>query len=430
MTGGNAMPSIKLPYGKGFLTAEIPDERLLSVLEPEGFPEAPEDQRELIRRALESPIESPRLSELAGGKKNIVIIASDHTRPVPSKLIMPLLLEEIRKGSPDAEVTILVATGAHRSPAEDELIEKFGEDIYANERIIVHDCDDKANLVYLGKLPSGGELWINRLAAEAELLAAEGFIEPHFFAGFSGGRKSALPGIAGRETVAYNHNAEFIDSPYCRAGVLENNPIHADMVWAARAAGLKFILNVVLNSAKEVVCAVAGDCEKAHEKGAAFLLERRRVQGEPADIVIATNGGYPLDRNIYQAVKGMTSAEAVVRQGGVIVMLAQSLDGHGAEGFYDTFRGGEDLDGILASFMATPKERTRIDQWQSQIFIRVLKRARVVYVSDAPDEIVRGLRMVPAPSVGEAIGIADELLGDENGRITVIPDGVSVIVSR
>ena len=126
----------------------------------------------------------------------------------------------------------------------------------------------------------------------------------------------------------------------------------------------------------------------------------------------------------------MTSAEAVVRQGGVIVMLAQSLDGHGAEGFYDTFRGGEDLDGILASFMATPKERTRIDQWQSQIFIRVLKRARVVYVSDAPDEIVRGLRMVPAPSVGEAIGIADELLGDENGRITVIPDGVSVIVSR
>lgn len=159
------------------------------------------------------------------GKKDVVIIASDHTRPVPSKIIMPLMLEEIRKGNPDADITILIATGCHRETAKEELVQKFGKDIVDNEKILVHDCDDTTNLVSLGRLPSGGELIINKIAVEADLLCSEGFIEPHFFAGFSGGRKSVLPGIASRKTVLANHRSAFIADDHARTGILEGNPI-------------------------------------------------------------------------------------------------------------------------------------------------------------------------------------------------------------
>ena len=209
------MKSIQLPYGKGHITANIPDERYNGSLVSKMTEYVPtKGQTELVKEALEHPIGTPKLSEMAIGKKKIVIISSDHTRPVPSKIIMPLLLEEVRKGNPDADITILISTGLHRETTKEELIGKFGEDIVKNEKIVIHDCDDKENLVDLGKLPSGGELIINKLAYEADLLVAEGFIEPHFFAGFSGGRKSILPGIASRVTVCYNHNADFIDSPF------------------------------------------------------------------------------------------------------------------------------------------------------------------------------------------------------------------------
>jgi len=431
------MPRFNLPYGKGFLEADIPDRRLLTTLTPTGFQKGLniEEQREIVRSALARPVDSPLLSELSAGKENVVIIASDHTRPVPSKIIMPPMLVEIRKGSPGANITILIATGAHRKTTHAELTEKFGDEIVNNEKIMIHDCDDRANLVNLGKLPSGGDLWLNKTAAEADLLVSEGFIEPHFFAGFSGGRKSVLPGIAGRETVAYNHNSEFIDSPFARAGITENNPIHIDMAFAARVAKLRFICNVVLNNEKEIVFAAAGDCDKAHRRGVDFLKERCGVGRAEADIVITTNGGCPLDQNIYQAVKGMTAAERCVREGGVIIMLAKSDDGHGGESFYKTFNNARNLDSILENFRNTPRNETAADQWQSQIFARVLKRARVVYISDAPHEIVRGLRMTLAHSVEAAVDIADGILWEHNrvkpgdGKIIVIPDGISVIVS-
>ena len=426
------MPSIKLPYGKGFLTAEIPDERLLSVLEPEGFPEAPEDQRELIRRALESPIESPRLSELAGGKKNIVIIASDHTRPVPSKLIMPLLLEEIRKGSPDAEVTILVATGAHRSPAEDELIEKFGEDIYANERIIVHDCDDKANLVYLGKLPSGGELWINRLAAEAELLAAEGFIEPHFFAGFSGGRKSVLPGVAGYESIMENHCASFIADKNATAGRLKGNPVHMDMVYAADRAGLRFILNVMIDGGLNIIDAVAGDPGLAHAEGCERLRASASAERVTAPVVITSNGGYPLDQNLYQLVKCMDTAAKCCEEGGVIICAGECRDGVGGEAFYEDFAGCRDPRELTSRFLSRKPGETTPDQWQSQILARILEKHRVIVVAPLIEAAVKDMGLGWAGSLADAMRMADEMAGrpagDECG-IVVIPNGPGVIVA-
>ena len=188
-----------------------------------------------------------------------------------------------------------------------ELIEKFGGEIVEHEVIAIHDCAVEADMVTIGTLPSGGSLRINRIAAEADLLISEGFIEPHFFAGFSGGRKSVLPGIAARETVYWNHNAEFIASPFARTGILEGNPIHADMIYAAHTAKLAFICNVVINAKHKVVGAFAGDCEMAHVAGTEFLKGLCQCPKAPADIVITSNNGYPLDQNIYQAVKGMTA---------------------------------------------------------------------------------------------------------------------------
>ena len=426
------MPEVQFPYGREFLSLNIPDVRFAGTLVSRMHRYvAPKSPVELVNEAMANPIGTPRLSVMAEGKKKVVLIASDHTRPVPSKCIVPQMLAEIREGSPDAEITILISTGCHRETTKEELIGKFGPEIVANERIVIHDCDDTENLTCLGKLPSGGELIINRLAAEADLLVAEGFIEPHFFAGFSGGRKSILPGIASRKTVLYNHNGQFIDSPRARTGIVDGNPIHNDMLYAARAARLAYVVNVVINADKQAVFAVAGDVDLAHRVGREFLASQCQVPAKLSDIVISTNGGYPLDQNIYQSVKGMTAAEATVKEGGVIIMLARSNDGHGGRVFYETFRDEKNLQRMMKKFVETPPEETIIDQWESQIFARILMRATVIYVSDAPDDMVTDMHMIPAHSLEEALKKADEVLaakGTVNSSVLAIPDGVSVMV--
>ncbi len=346
---------INLPYGKEKQVLNVDEANLNSLLVSQIEDYHPgKSQTELVSAAIENPFASEKLCQLAIGKKKIVIIASDHTRPVPSKIIMPLMLKEIRKGNPDAEITILIATGFHRLTTREELVGKFGETIVDTEKIVVHDSGDDNSLVKIGTLPSGGELIINRLAAEADLLVSEGFIEPHFFAGFSGGRKSVLPGIASRVSVLANHCGEFINHPNARTGVIEGNPLHIDMLYAARTAKLAFVVNVVINSEKEVIHAVAGDCDAAHINGREFLEKLCKVQATPSDIVVTTNGGYPLDQNIYQAVKGMTAAEAAVKQDGVIIMLAKSNDGHGGAAFFNTFWDEKNLEKMLAGFVNTP----------------------------------------------------------------------------
>ena len=421
---------IELPYGKESRTLRIEESHLAGVLTSELASYRPEKSpEELIREAIAHPVGSRPLHELAKGKKKVVVISSDHTRPVPSRLIMPRILEEIRRGNPEAEITILVATGLHRETTKEELREKYGDEIAGRETIIVHDCDDEAHLVSFGTLPSGGRLILNSMAAEADLLVAEGFIEPHFFAGYSGGRKSVLPGIASRESVMYNHNAGFIADPHARSGVLADNPIHTDMLYAAGAAKRAFSVNVVLDAAHHVVFAVAGDYALAHKKGTDFLASKCRVAPVMADIAVSTNGGYPLDQNIYQSVKGMTAAEATVREGGVIVMLSQAGDGDGGASFHETFRKERDLNRMMETFLARKPEETIIDQWQSQIFARVLMKAQVIFVSDCDDQTVRDLHMIPAHSVEEAMQTAVRICGREDYSVTVIPDGVSVIVS-
>ncbi len=425
------MKEVLFPYGKEKISYKFEESELIDVLTSSIEEYQPSiDEEELVAEALKNPIGTKRLSELAKDKKNIVIIASDHTRPVPSKIIMPQMLAEIRKGNPNADITILIATGCHRGTTKDELIAKFGEDIVNNEKIYIHDCDEREKLVNIGTLPSGGECEINSIAINADLLVAEGFIEPHFFAGFSGGRKSVLPGIAGRTTVLANHCSEFIDSEHSRTGILENNPIHNDMLWAAEQAKLAFIVNVVLNGDKEVIFATAGDFCEAHKKGTDFLSSLCGVEAVPADVVISTNGGYPLDQNVYQAVKGMTAAEATVKEGGVIIMLARSNDGIGGDHFYHQLADERDINKTMEVFLSRDRSETVPDQWQTQIMLRILMRATVIYVSEMPDDKVSQMHMIPAKSLGDAINRAKEILGKEDIKIVAIPDGVSVIVEK
>ena len=425
------MKEILFPYGKKKLRYQFDLKELSGVLISSIEKYEPElDEAALVKNALDNPIGSVKLSELAKGKNNVVIIASDHTRPVPSKIIMPAMLAEIRKGNPEASITILIATGCHRGTTKEELVAKFGEDIVKNENIYIHDCDEKEKLVNIGTLPSGGDCEINSIAVNADLLVAEGFIEPHFFAGFSGGRKSVLPGIAGRGTVLANHCSEFINHDNARTGVLDNNPIHEDMLWAAKKAKLQFIVNVVLNAEKEVIYAVVGDVEKAHKRGTEFLSAQCGAKAVCSDIVISTNGGYPLDQNVYQAVKGMTAAEATVKQDGVIIMIASSADGIGGDHFYHQLADEEDINKTMDIFLKRERNETVPDQWQAQILIRVLMRAKVIYISEMDDATIEKMHMIPAHSIDEAIKKAKELLGKTDVTITAIPDGVSVVVHQ
>lgn len=419
----------QLPYDRSHMTITVPEDRLAGVLESRAHSFTPaRGQAESVEFALDNPVGSPRLEDLAEGKRRIVVITSDHTRPVPSRVTLPILLARLRAKNPAADITIMIATAFHRPTTREEMIFKFGEKIVREEKIINHDCRDRDSLVQLGVLPSGAELWLNRLAVEADLLVAEGFIEPHFFAGYSGGRKSILPGVAGEKTVLANHCSKFIASEYSRTGIIEGNPMHLDMVEAARRSGLAFILNVVINAEKEVINAFAGDPVLAHEEGCRFVEGLARVQAAPADIVVTTNGGYPLDQNIYQSVKGMTAAEATAREGAVIIIVTACSDGHGGESFYRTFLEAADAGQVMDRIMATAQEDTIADQWESQILARILLKHKVIVVTDQCDPaLVTGMKMLHAPTYAEALAMADRIKGP-GASITVIPDGVAVVV--
>ena len=420
---------IEIPYGKGTQPLNVEDSRVRGVLTPTHTEHVDADQQELVRAALASPIGSAPLHEIAKGKDKVVVITSDHTRPLPSSLTLPLYLAEIRKGNPEADITILIATGVHRSPTREEMFAKYGPAIVENEKLLVHNAGDDASLVRMATLPSGGELWLNKLVAEADLVVSEGFVEPHFFAGFSGGRKSILPGVAGRRTVLYNHNASFIHARESRQGNLQGNPIHRDMAFAAETAKLAFILNVLLDGDKRIIAAFAGDSVKAHEAACALCLQQTRVPVVEADIVVTSNGGYPLDQNIYQCVKGLTAAEACVREGGVIILSAGLGDGHGGEAFYHWFADRKDADEVMRDIVNVPAGETHMDQWQAQILARVQQKAFCIFVTEEVNRaMLEDMHMGWAPDMDAAMAMASARIG-EAASVTVIPDGVGVIVS-
>jgi len=425
------MENIKIPYGRKEVEIQVPKKNLLGIFHSRiNRIKVEKTAVQIINDAMANPIKSKRLRTLAVGKKSAVIITSDHTRPVPSRITMPVLLSELRENNSEIEITILIATGVHRETTKDELLEKFGPEICENENIVIHKAADKDDLTFFGILPSGGELYLNKLLEETDLLVAEGFIEPHFFAGFSGGRKSVLPGVAGEKSILANHCSEFIQDKNARTGVLLDNPIQKDMLWAAARVNLKFILNVVLNEKKIIVNAFAGHREYAHEEGCTFLMDKASVTKNEADIVICGNGGYPLDQNIYQSVKGLTAAEATCKKDGIIIMLSKCSDGHGGESFFENIANAESPAEVTKKVIKIDRDNTIADQWEFQILARIMEKHEIYFVSEEVNEkIITAMHLRYARTFEQAFREALVQKG-EDAKIVVIPDAVSVIVKN
>ena len=424
------MKTIKIPYYTSSLDLHVEEENLEAVINAKTDSYDPgKSETELVEEALANPIGTPRLRELAKGKQKVTLVTSDHTRAVPSKLTLPILLREIREGNPDADITILIATGLHRPTTEAEQRRMFGDAIVDHEKIVVNEAFKDEDFAYVRSLPSGAELWVNKVALDCDLLITEGFIEPHFFAGFSGGRKSILPGICNAATVNENHSYKAISSPYSTTGVLAHNPIHEDMVCAARAVNVQFILNVALNGEKKVIAAFAGDLEEAHAEGVAFVRKLAQCPSVTGDIVITSNGGYPLDQNLYQSPKAVATAEACCADGGVIIMCASCFDGMGGTHFEKLIVRGT-VDEIDAYLSRIPPKETIPEQWCAQIYSRILKKHRIILVTTYLDhELVRKANMIPASSPDEALAMAYEMMG-KDARVVVIPDGVAVLAVK
>lgn len=416
---------VDLPYGEGWIKASIPDGLLASIVKPRKM-RAVENPREEIRHSLTEPINSPPLQELAEDSRRPCIIVSDSTRPTPSMLIVDATLEALNgAGIEDDKISIVVATGLHRPPTGEELVERLGEELLGRLQVLSHDAYDAKHLAYRGETSLGTPLWVNDVVNDSDLVIGDGYIEPHFFAGYTGGGKNILPGVSGFETIKANHGAAMIDHPKARAGVLEGNPIYEDVVEGARLGGLDFSVNVTLDSRKRVSRVFAGEFKEAHEEGCRFLEGFVRVEAVEADIVVTTNGGYPLDRDLYQAVKGMTVGEAAVREGGVVIVASECRDGVGHPKFRELVERGETPEEIL-EMIRTPGF-FQVDQWEAQVLARVLIRCDVICVTGGVEpRTLESMHLTHARTVDEALNLAMEKVG-RDPEIAVIPGGPSTI---
>ncbi len=403
--------NVRLAYGTTGLDVEVPDGA--TVVEP-AYHAGAEDQLAVLREALRHPVAGPPLRELHG--RRIAISMCDGTRAQPRDLMIPAVLDEL--GTDD--VTVLVATGTHRANTEAELRGMLGA-AYDRVRIVNHDARDRDSLAYLGEHGRGVPVWLNREWVEADLRITTGFVEPHFFAGFSGGPKLVAPGLAGLDTVLVLHDARRIGSPDATWGVLEGNPVHEDIRAAAAAAPPHFAFDVILNREQRVIEAFAGSLDEMH---AAACEAARRYAMQPVerafDVVITSNSGYPLDQNLYQAVKGMSAAAKVVRQGGLIVCAAECRDGFPGHGSYRQLLESSAsprafLDSIAASEHVTP------DQWQVQVQAGIQDRARVVmHTGHLSDAELRAVHLEQTRDISATVREA-------GGSVCVLPEGPQTI---
>lgn len=338
---------------------------------------------------------------------------------------MPAIISQVKDSAPDSSIVLLVGTGLHEwSPSHAELREKYGAALDDVDETTIHRAKDERSLVDLGSMSTGNQLWVNALLNRADLILADGFIEGHFFAGFTGGPKSVLPGVSGAETIMRNHSPKNIDHPNSRTGIVRGNPIHEEISEAARRVNLKFIVNVVLDKNKRIVSAFSGDFSAAHERGMEFSLGCCRVTPVPGDIVITSNGGYPLDRNLYQLVKGISNGALTASEGGVIVACGECVDGVGHEGFSKMISSSSSPAEFLRRLRSG--EIWEEAQWEAQILAKVLDKFSVVVVSRGVDRrTVESMHMTYAKSLKE--GMEEAFNIRPHGRITLLPDGPSAI---
>ena len=415
---------VKLAYGKEGLWVELPDDNV-TVVEPRFVPGLP-DETEAIRSALREPIGTPPLRDLVKPDDTVAIVFSDVTRPQPRERMLPVLLEELSH-VPSENIVLINALGTHRPNTEGELTGMLGREIAEGYRIVQHNAWDKDNMVYLGPTSFGHKTYINGVYMGARVKILTGFIEPHFFAGFSGGPKAVLPGLADERSVLGNHDAEMIGHARATWGVTEGNPIWEEVREMAAKTEPTFLLNVTLNKNKEITGVFAGDVWQAHAAGTAFARESVMVPvPQPFDIVVTTNSGYPLDLNLYQAVKGMSAAALVVKEGGSIIAAAECWDGIPDHGEYKNILKMADSPQKLLEVIRAPGFLMQ-DQWEAQVQAQIQLKANVyVRTSYLSDEQIKEALLQPCHSIEETLAQLLERYGPD-ATICVLPEGPQTV---
>ncbi len=416
---------IKLAYGKTGLQINLPDNLDITVLEPK-YIQSLHDTHSTVQKALKAPIASPPLKDLVKPSDKIGIVVNDITRPTPYQDLLPVVLNELKK-VPEQNIAFFIALGTHRENSPGELREILGDEIVDRYRVIQNNSFDRTTQTNLGSTSRGHVIWVNSELMERDIKILTGFIEPHLFAGFSGGGKAIMPGMAGLETIMKNHSANMIDEPGAIWGVTWGNPIWEEIHEIALKMGRVFLLNIALNRDKELTAVFTGDLTKAHARGCEFVKRSAMVPVElPFDIVITSNSGYPLDLNLYQSVKGMGAASQVAREGGSIIIAADCWDGIPEHGLYGRFLRESKSPQELLERIRKPGFLQH-DQWSVHVQAKIQLKADVYVRSDnLTDKQIRSALLKPCHRIEDSV---EELLLKYglHARICVLPEGPQTI---
>ena len=416
---------VDVAFGRKGLRLDLPAGFAYRVLEARSAQTLP-DAAGALEAALDEPIGTAPLARLAQGRRSAAISVCDITRPAPNAFVLPKVLERLEAaGIPREAITILIATGLHRPDTEDEIREIVGPEVAARYRVVNHEARKKDSHRYLGETRSGTPVFIDERFVAADLHITLGFIEPHLMLGYSGGRKLVAPGLAGEETIKVLHSPRFMRDPRTHEGSIEGNPLHEELLEIARMAGHDFIVDVALARDRRIAGVFAGDPEQAHRRGVEFVS---RVMLEeldaPADAVITTSAGYPLDLTYYQSIKGITAAQHVVKDGGRILLLAECAEGPGAPEFRRMLKESPSPEEFLDRIKEAP---VVVDQWQLEKLALVARKAKLLYyVPGLPEEYYPGLWGEAYRSVEEALGAFFEDL-EAGATVAVIPEGPYVL---
>ena len=415
---------VNLAYDRSGLAVEFPDDRT-TVIEPT-YVDGLSDQPGAIREVLDRPLGTAPLRDLVTAGQTVAISVCDITRPMPSATLLPVVLDALAH-VPTHQIAILIASGTHRATTHDELVEMLGAAVVNRSRIVVHDAFDDTQLTFLGEVEGHIPVWLNRTWVEADVRVTTGFVEPHFFAGFSGGPKMVAPGLAGFKTIMRLHDAEMIRHPDARWGVTEGNPIHDGVRRIAALSGVDFSVDVAINRDRQITYVAAGELRAVHRE-VCEVVKRTAMQAfaRPFDVVVTTNSGYPLDQNLYQTVKGMSAAAQVVKRGGVIVCASGCSDGFPSHGEYLPILTERDsLEGLLE--MINAPGHNRLDQWEVQVQAQIQQHAEVLLKTDGLSaDQVRSAHLTPIDDLGDATRDALARFGPE-AQLCVLPEGPQTI---
>ena len=419
---------VKLKYGRNGLDVDLGAEGVFRLFRTKDMPVI-ENPSATIQECLEKPTAGPPLRELARGKQSVCIVVSDITRPVPNKLLLPPIIEALEQaGLSSRRIRLLVATGIHRSPTHDELVEMLGERILAKYTVLSHNARNKSEIKRLGDTSKGTPIEINRFYLESELKIVTSLVEPHFMAGYSGGRKSIAIGLTSIESVEHLHGTKFLEHPDARNCELSNNPLHAELTEIALAAGCDFCVNAVIDAERKLAAVFAGDLVVAHNSACEFAQRYAIISAkEEFPVVVTTSAGYPLDTTFYQAIKGLVGALGILSPGGSIVLAAECSNGIGSSEFRHTLERLVKLQSfdVFLQHISEPANFV-IDQWEVEMLVKALRRGTIYLFSDGIAESDWPLtHAIRVNSVEE--GISRALAKAEGNRVAVIPEGPYVI---